>query len=256
MSHTRQSLAVDLKALDIAEDDLIFVHSSFKSLGEVYGGAESVIGAMEDAVGSEGMIVMPSFNLIGGRDERAARWSVADTSSSVGWITEFFRRMPGTFRSDHYSHSTAARGKGAEGFVADHLSNEGPVTPWDREPWGRTHGRKAPMLKAYARDGHILMLGVNYETSSYCHVVEALHWERQLQKDVSAEFIGLDRPRLGNFWESLERVRRGHVGDSDARCFGIRDYVDTLLDEVERNADAYDRLAIEASDTSKGEGNG
>lgn len=254
--HSRTSLAQDLRALGIGPGDLIFVHSSFKSLGPVEGGASTVVGAMEGATGADGMIVMPSFNLIGDRDERAARWNVGETPSSVGWLTESFRRMPGTYRSDHYSHSTAARGKGAESFVGEHLSDEGPATPWDREPWGRTHGRKAPMLKAYRRDGHLLMLGVDYETSTFCHVVEALYWERKLEEDPTAEFVSLHRGNLGEFWERLGRVRRGCVGDSDSRCFGIRDYVDTLLTEVERNPDHYDRLKLEAKNTTKGETNG
>ncbi len=254
--HTRATLAEDLRTLRIVEGDLMFVHSSFKSLGPVESGVKTVIRAMEDVVGPDGLIVMPSFNLIGGRDERAARWSVTDTPSSVGWITEYFRRLPDTYRSDHYSHSTAARGKDASAFVGDHLSDEGPETPWDRAPWGRTHGRNAPMLKAYHRDGHVLMLGVDYETSTYCHVVEALYWEQQLDRDPAAEFLRLDRGRLGDFWERQGRVRRGQVGDSDSRCFGIRDYVDTLLAEVEQNPGYYDRLKLEAENTSKGEGNG
>ena len=257
--HTRSTLSRDLNALGIELGNLLFVHSSFKSLGEVEGGVVAVIGAMEDAVGSDGLIVMPSFNLIGDKDERAANWNVERTLSSVGWITEYFRQMPGTYRSDHYSHSTAARGHDAESFVADHLSEEGPGSPWDRPPWGKTHGANAPMMKAYQRDGKILMLGVDYETSTYCHIVEVLHWEQQLQSDPGAEFLRLDRPLLGQFWEGLGRVEKGLVGDSDSRCFDIRDYVNTLLGEVARNPEAYDRLSLEQesrTNTPKGEGNG
>lgn len=254
--HTRSELSQDLNTLGVARGDLLFVHSSYKSLGEVEGGVASVIGAMEDAVGPDGLIVMPSFNLIGDKDERAARWNPGSTPSSVGWVTEYFRQLQGTFRSDHYSHSTAARGKDAESFVADHLSNEGPGSPWDRPPWGKTHGTHAPMMRAYKRDGHVLMLGVDYETSTYCHIVEVLYWDRQLQKDPAAGFLRLDRNRLGQFWEDRGRVQRGRVGDSDSRCFGVRDYVNTLLREVEQNSNTYDRLKLETEITLKGEENG
>ena len=104
--------------------------------------------------------------------------------------------------------------------------------------------------------GRVLMLGVDYETSTYCHIVEVLYWDRQLQKDPAAGFLRLDRNRLGQFWEDRGRVQRGRVGDSDSRCFGVRDYVNTLLREVEQNSNTYDRLKLETEITLKGEENG
>ena len=111
-------MARELRKLGVEHGDTLFVHSSFKSLGPVDGGVETVIHALEDAVGSEGLILMPSFDLEGGRELRAKNWSISTTRSTVGWITEYFRTMPGTYRSDHYSHSVAARGKGARDFAA------------------------------------------------------------------------------------------------------------------------------------------
>ena len=49
--HTRTSLARDLRALGVRGGDTLFVHSSFRSLGEVAGGAQSVVDALMDAVG-------------------------------------------------------------------------------------------------------------------------------------------------------------------------------------------------------------
>ena len=114
----------DLVKLGIVKGDILFIHSSFKSLGLVAGGAGTVIEALERAVGPSGLILMPSFNLID-RERRAMAWNLERTPSTVGWLTEFFRLMPGTYRSDHYSHSVAARGLGASKIVADHTSNGG-----------------------------------------------------------------------------------------------------------------------------------
>ena len=146
--HTRERLVQDLLNLGVESGDILFIHSSFKSLGPVEGGAETVVGALEDAVGPEGLVLMPSFNLVE-MDKRAEIWNIETTLSTVGWLTEFFWQMPGTYRSDHYSHSAAARGKGARAFVADHLSREGYRSPWDREPWGKTYGLHSPMYRAY-----------------------------------------------------------------------------------------------------------
>ena len=162
-SYSREALVLDLRNLGIEAGDTIFIHSSFRSIGPVIGGAGAVIEAFKDVVGSEGLILMPSFNLV---EKRAETWDIETTPSTVGWLTEFFRQMDGTFRSDHYSHSVASFGKKASDFVADHLSQEGYWSPWDLQPWGRTYGFHSPMYRAYQRGGKLLMLGVDYQSST------------------------------------------------------------------------------------------
>ena len=115
MTATCATLGRDLCALGVESGDILFIHSSFKSLGPVDGGASTVVAALEDAVGPDGLVLMPSFSLVpGDKDLRAAKWDRATTPSTVGWLTEYFRQMPGTVRSDHYSHAVAARGRRAE----------------------------------------------------------------------------------------------------------------------------------------------
>ena len=236
--HTCEDLARDLGNLGVEPGDTLFVHSSFKSLGPVQGGAETVVRALEDSIGAEGLLLMPSFNLVAA-DKRAETWDLETTPSTVGWITEHFRRLPATYRSDHYSHSVAGRGKGARSFVADHLRLEGPRSPWDREPWGRTYGIHSPMYKAYRAGAKLLMLGVDYTSSTYIHLVEVMYWHRLRARDRTAAYPALRRPALGAFWDQAGGLRRGSVGDAACRLFSIREYVDALLAEVERNAHLY-----------------
>jgi aminoglycoside N3'-acetyltransferase len=236
--HTREKLAQDLRDLGVEPGDILFIHSSFKSLGPVEGGAATVIAALEEALGREGLILMPSFNLVD-NDKRAATWNVETSPATTGWLTEFFRQMAGTYRSDHYSHSVAARGKGAGEFVSNHLSREGYKSPWDKDPWGYTYGTNSPMYKAYLANGKILMIGVDYYSSTYGHLVEVTLWNRRLENDPNAEYPWLKRPELGAFWDRTGNLRRGHVGSAPCRLFRIREYVDALVEEVERNPDPY-----------------
>ena len=138
--YTLEKLTQDFTNLGIAQGDTLFIHSSFKSLGSVEDGASTVITALEGAVGEAGLILMPTFSLLPSREERVASWDVDKTPSTVGWLTEFFRQMPGTHRSDHYSHAIAARGRDAKAFVSDHRRREGYQSPWDHYPWGKTYG--------------------------------------------------------------------------------------------------------------------
>jgi aminoglycoside N3'-acetyltransferase len=228
--HTRRSLAGDARRLGVEAGDTLFVHSSFKSLGPVEGGAPTVISALEDAVGSGGLLLMPSFNLVP-QERRAATWNLATTPSTVGYLTEFFRLMPGTVRSDHYSHSVAARGRGAVEFVRGHLDGDGPESPWDLEPWGRTYGTQSPFMKAYrCPAGKMLMLGTDHKSVTYCHFVEVLFWawRRSLQPDAGYDWI--NREEVFVFWDALQRQNRDWIGEADCRLFLIRDFVDTVLE--------------------------
>ena len=237
--HTREKLTQDFTDLGIAQGDTLFIHSSFKSLGPVEDGAGTVIAALETAVGAEGLILMPTFSLLPSREERVAAWNVNKTPSTVGWLTEFFRQMSDTHRSDHYSHAIAARGRDAKAFVADHRRREGCQSPWDHYPWGKTYGTHSPMFRAYKANAKLLMLGVDYETSTYIHLVEVVHWNKRLADDPEAEYIRLKRPELGEYWERLGQLKQGKVGDSVCRLFHIETYVDSLLAEVERNPEPY-----------------
>ncbi len=239
LPYTREKLITDFINLGVEIADTLFIHSSFKSLGDVEGGAGAVISALENVIGQDGLILMPSFNLLPSREERVASWDIDITPSTVGWLTEFFRQMKGAYRSDHYSHSVAARGKDAEAFVADHLSCDGYQSPWDYPPWGKTYGTHSPMFRAYKRNGKILMLGVDYNTSTYIHLVEVIYWNKRLAKNADANFIGLNRPKLGAYWDSLGISKQGKIGDSPSRLFHIKTYVDTLFAEVEQNPNPY-----------------
>ncbi len=234
MAHTREKLVNDLKALGVQEGDELFIHSSFKSLGEVECGAATVIQALEDAVGKNGTILMPSFNLV--KEDREKIWDVNTTPSTVGYLTEFFRKMPGTYRSDHYCHSVAARGNRARYFVDGHRGATGMKSPWDNPNYGCDFGDESPFVKLYKTpNSKILMIGVDYHSSTFCHFVEVKYWNERLASDPKAEYIWLWREKLGEYWDSVGNLNQGKIGNADSRLFKIKDFVDKLLDAVKKD---------------------
>ena len=237
---TRETLRAGLRELGLVEGDTVWVHSSFKSLGSVEGGAGTVVAAFEDIVGPRGLIAMPSFNLVSWED-RTKTWDVGATPSTVGWITEFFRQMPGTYRSDHYSHSVAARGEQAERLVNGHLLREGLRSRWDRGRWGYAFGKSSPMWKLYQREAKVIMLGVDYESATYTHIAECLYRARHLDsngKQGDHPFTNLTR--VGEFWEEVGDINYAKVGDATSRMFSTALYVEAVLGQLESDIDAFD----------------
>lgn len=231
---TSAQLRSDLQTLGVESGDVLFIHSSYKSVGSVQDGAAGIVSALEQAVGEQGTILMPSFNLVS-HTQRAQTWQIETTPATTGYLTDFFRQMPGTVRSDHYSHSVAARGAKASQYIKDHLQTLGNRSPWDKEPWGRTYGDGSPFTKMYAQGGRQLMLGVDYHTTTFVHFVEVLYWNQRLATDPDAKYFWLNRDALGAYWDEQGRVQRGLVGQADCRLFALRDFVDTLLDLVTEN---------------------
>jgi len=60
--YTISDLVADLKRMGVRPGDVLIVHSSMKSLGHVHGGPESLIAALQRAVGPRGTIVMTAFS--------------------------------------------------------------------------------------------------------------------------------------------------------------------------------------------------
>ena len=90
MNASYVQLKKDMQNLGISAGDLLVVHSSFKSLGLVEGGAECVIAALKDVLGPEGTLVFPTFTY--STSYASSYFSNLETPSCVGYLSEFFRK--------------------------------------------------------------------------------------------------------------------------------------------------------------------
>jgi len=241
MAFTQSDLEAALIHLGVLRGSILLVHSSFKSLGALHGGAATVIAAVQSVLGPSGTLLMPSFNMASRSiEERATTWNIHTTPSTVGYLTEYFRCMPGTLRSNHYSHSIAARGARADWITKDHEAREGWISPWDREPWGHTYGTHSPMIRAMHARADVLFLGVDYHSLTYAHVAEVSDYNRRLALDAAAPYRFVNRSKVGAWWQEKGIVASGKVGDADCRLFNAYDFVDGVTDEMmQDSADFY-----------------
>lgn len=141
--HTFFSLTEDLQKAAFKSTDTVLVHSSMKSIGNVEGGADTVLDVLMEYFGREGLLVFPTLSYdIYGKEQMI--YSPEKTPSIVGLLPEMFRKREGVIRSWHPTHSVAAYGVGAEEFCEGHEKFSTPCA--GGAPWGKLYDRKAKIL--------------------------------------------------------------------------------------------------------------
>lgn len=245
---TRQEIAADLRGLGIGTGDLVALHSSLKSIGQVDGGAPTVVEAFLDVLGPTGNLVVPAFSFTFATWDPVALFDPSETPSKVGVITEAVRQHPRCLRSLHPTHSVGVIGPLAEELTRDHLASSpiGPGSPFDR---------------FRERNGTVLMLGCDLDSCSILHLYEVLaglpyvdiafregydhelaNVSRNGKKVVGLqlyEIPGCSRAFL-NAGPVLERsgvLRRGRVRNAQCFLFPSRDAGEVLIAELRRRPD-------------------
>jgi len=163
-----------VKELGIQEGDIVLVHSSFKSLGEVDGGAETVISGFGDAIGKDGTLVLPTFVQ---KDFAKAygTWHL-DKKSDVGYLTNYFRKREGSLRSDQATHSVAAYGKYAQELTKTHGHTHKRFGNFGDTPFSAD----SPWEKMYQMNAKIVLLGVDALSITFRHYAEYVYMEECL----------------------------------------------------------------------------
>ena len=163
---TEKQMVNDLKKLGLCEGDSVIIHSSFKSLGEVEGGAETVVNAFRKAVGESGTVIFPTLC----KDDWEhiyENWNL-DAPSFVGYLTNYFRKLPGAFRSNQATHSVAAMGKDAEYITKTHGESGLRYGMFGDTPFAAD----SPWEKMYKMNTKIVFLGVSSIKCTFRHYVE------------------------------------------------------------------------------------
>jgi aminoglycoside 3-N-acetyltransferase len=158
MMLTLDKLVKDLRDLGVQAGDVLLVHSSYKSLGDVDGGPQTVIDALLAALGPDGTLIMPTFNF---DFNKGKPWDVRSTPSQMGILTEFVRKDPRARRIFHPIYSFAIVGKHAE-----MLGSLRYKSSYER---GSVFGKLRDL------DGKIMVIGLSYTHSmTFFHHIEQM----------------------------------------------------------------------------------
>jgi len=159
-----EDIVIDLKKIGIKQGDIILVHSSLKKIGFVIGGANTVIDAILEVIGTEGTLVIPTFPLTGNMLQLCERknyvFDYKTTPTYLGSIPSEFLKRDGICRSIHPTHSISALGKYAKEITnTHHIGN-------------RTYGENSPWAKLIELNGKILGIGISLAWTTQYHHVE------------------------------------------------------------------------------------
>lgn len=259
MAVTRKDVEKAAKELGLKNGDTVIIHSSYKSMGEIEGGAETVINGFFDAVGQDGTLVFPT--LVAQNFTQAYQtWSL-DKPSDMGYLTNYFRLREGSIRSDQATHSVAAGGRLAKYLTETHgqtgkrIGCSGDTAFSADSPW----------QKMYDMDAKTVLLGVGSRKTTFRHLAEYIYVNELLDsvkehKNYDALVNKLARehegvhgrwPAVYSPWverklEKMGAVKRTKLGDAELMCYNAKIFVDTVLSAL-RNEE-WDILKWEGVD--------
>lgn len=157
-NYNKQQLKDQLESMGLKGDETILIHSSMKSIGEVDGGADTVLDAWMEYF-KDGLLLLPTHTWKTVNADNPV-YNPQTTPSCVGLLTNMFMKRDGVIRSLHLTHSMAGYGKSAAEYLAGEEYNNTPCTP------GGCYDR----LKDAG--GKVLLVGVGHERNTYIHSVE------------------------------------------------------------------------------------
>ena len=156
--YTKEQLKKQVENMGLTGEETILIHSSMKSIGEVEGGADTVLDALIEYFG-HGLLLLPTHTWKNINADSPV-FNSKETPSCVGLLTNMFLKRDGVIRSLHPTHSMAGIGKKAAEYLAGEENNNTPCTP------GGCYDR----LRSCG--GKVLLVGVGHERNTFIHSVE------------------------------------------------------------------------------------
>ena len=151
-----------LRSVGIVDGDVLFIHAVITSFGKkanIEGEQllSALTGTITESVGENGTISMPTFTY---SFCKGLPYDPAETPSSVGVLSEFFRKQPDVIRTRHPIFSAAVRGK-----KKDFLANLDDDSFDENSIFGRLRAAKAKLI----------FFGASLRSCTFLHHIEQIH---------------------------------------------------------------------------------
>lgn len=156
---TKKQFLTELQKFSFSEGSPVIVHTSLKAIGEIEGGAETLLSALLEFVLSKGGILcVPSHTWT------TMRLDLRKAESCIGVFPKIAAAHPEGVRSLHPTHSMVVFGeeKRVKDFVLNESKVDTPVNP------SGCYGN------LYRENGYVLLIGVDHTKNTFLHCVEEM----------------------------------------------------------------------------------
>jgi aminoglycoside 3-N-acetyltransferase len=231
--------------LGLVSESKVLVHASIPALGEVSGGAETLVGAL---LATANVVVTPTFTAKAmitppfGPEDNAIQYVASQEHETIleqfheelpadqalGELAEIIRRHPKAQRSAHPLLSFA--GVNATDFISSQSLEE---------PW-------APIRKLADADGDVLLLGANHTANVAIHYAELLAGRKQFLRWAIWEGKIVEVPHwpgcnkgFQSITDKLEGVvREEAIGDTSSQAIPLRDLINIAKGWIREDPEA------------------
>jgi aminoglycoside 3-N-acetyltransferase len=198
---TFDDLVGGFHSMGVQPGDTLLVHSSYKSFGPIEGGPQTVVNALEAALGPEGTLIMPTFNF---DFNKGQSWDVRTTPSQMGVLTEIVRKDARAKRVFHPIYSFAILGKHAEMLGSLRYKS--------------SYERNSVFGRLRDLDGKIMVIGLSYTNSmTFFHHIEQMEGvDYRFLKQFTGEVTDWDGSTRTETYEMLVRdIDKGVITEVD-----------------------------------------
>lgn len=244
---TKADLVAFLKNMGISKGMILYVQSNILEFAYVNGGNQTLIEALQDVVGYEGTIVMPSFSkhLIDPacdnkyQFERDVYEEMRDSMLSFHKkrtpadhdLANQLMRNDAVYRSNHPTHSCVAWGKYAKLMC-------------DKHPLHFSLGKDSFLDRICEMNGYILLLGVGYQHCDIFKYVTSIVGKAPVKivsspidKKGKIEFVDMleidyNNQGIANIKQMLEErsvVKDNFIANAHCRFFKAKEAVNLAL---------------------------
>jgi aminoglycoside 3-N-acetyltransferase len=155
---TRQEIVDGLHTIGLQQGNVVLVHSAMRTFGHIVGGADTVVEAFLEILGSRGTLVTPAFTFCREAEDVPVIDPLHDPSE-MGAISEAVRRRPEALRSTAYRHSFSAIGRRARQIT-------------EVDPALSSFDLRSSFGVMLALDTQVMMCGMTYASSTSHHFAE------------------------------------------------------------------------------------
>lgn len=253
--NTEKTITRDLRALGLRKGNVIIAHTGLGRIGWVNGGPKAYVNALKNVVSDSGGIVMTAQTNLSDPGLWVAppvpkKWWAEirrtmppfdpQTTPTVGQgvVPEYFRTLPGVYRSGHPILSFTAWGAEAKHLMARHTLDA-------------DFGDASPLGKLYDLGARVLLVGADYAACTALHLAEirsgTISFSRQgspMRVDGKRKWVWYkesdaqteDFAPCGRAFERKhgDKVHKGRVGKAPARLFPLPLLVDFATDWFKR----------------------